>query len=101
MKTGNYSYASRLRNGQDMLAAIKEMVDYNPSRTQESITGFLTHLDQIVDTNGAETNLLKEYSFLVDERQKVFFLNDDSLDKKVFIYEECCHITVWEKITGS
>lgn len=78
----NYSYASRLRNGQDMLAAIKEMVDYNPSRTQESITGFLTHLDQIVDTNGAETNLLKEYSFLVDERQKVFFLNYDSLDKK-------------------
>lgn len=82
MKTGNYSYASRLRNGQDMLAAIKEMVEYNPSRSQESIIGFSTHLDQIVDTNSAETNLLKEYSFLVDERQKVFFLNDDSLDKK-------------------
>ena len=82
MNNGNYSYATRLRNAQDLYAAIKEMVDYNPSRTQESIVGFSAHLDLIIASNASEVNLLQEYSFAVDERQKVFFQNPDSLEKK-------------------
>lgn len=82
MKHGNHSFATKLGNGNKMLKAISEMAEYNPPRSEESINGFSGYLKQIEATNAAESNMLRDYTFLVDERQKVFFLNTDSLEKK-------------------
>lgn len=81
MSLKKFSFASRLRRAQDIHAILKSFDNYNPPRTEESLAGFQAFIDSLVDTNNTETNLMKEYRMLVDDRKKVFYKNTHSVNK--------------------
>lgn len=80
MKSKN-SFSSKLRQAQDGASIIKGFKNYTPPRIEESVEGFQAFINIVAQTNQSETNLMKEYRLLVDERQLAFFRESDSVER--------------------
>ncbi len=77
------SYGARLRHAQQILSFIQTYPTYAPPRQEESIANFAAFLQNITDTNTAETVYKQNYNTAVAARYALCKIADNSISKSL------------------
>jgi hypothetical protein len=75
------TFGSRLNNAEKILTHLTAFTGYNPPTTEQSISNYQTLITNIQSQNTVAASKAQTYSAAVDNRQKLFQKNSDSLNK--------------------
>ena len=79
--TSENSFGAKLRKSQDMVTYISGFTNYNPPRSQETVSALNELISSIIATNATETSQRQNYKQAVDSRQTAFSKNTGSVEK--------------------
>jgi DNA topoisomerase VI subunit B len=79
--TSEKTFGSRLQNAEKVLTNLTAFSGYNPPTAEQSISNYETLITTIKTQNNEAASKIQAYSAAVDNRQKLFQKNSDSLNK--------------------
>lgn len=75
------SFASRYSRSLEVVAILKSLENYNPTRVEENLENFQIFLQSLHDINNAETHSTREKKALTDARYVLFYNGQDSVQR--------------------